>query len=248
MFKIITASYNCIDSIMDCLMSIQSQTEPFDVVVIDDASPGGQQGELIMGWCKTAGDNWHCIIHEQNVGALCSQVEAIYSLSCNDEDIIVFLDGDDKFLHANVLETIATAYADGITMMTYGSYVSNPHDPGCPQPYQYPSECIAKNDYRNARKWGIGFNHLRTMKFEIFKHLDGDDFLDADGGWYQVAGDTAVMIPCLELSGGRHKFITLPLVSYTSDSSQADWRLYSLEINRIHDRIFTQPRKASLYD
>lgn len=249
MFKIIVASYNCIEEIPNCLRSIQDQDQPFEVVVIDDASPdSGRQADFIQGWCDSAGDNWQCIIHAENQGALYSQVEAIRSLDCDDDDVIVFLDGDDYFLNPRVLTLVQDVYdANPQALMTYGNYIPVPPDAGCPRPYDYPVECRLSNDYRNARKWGIGFNHLRTVKYKVFKHLTDEDFLDADGSWYHVAGDTAVMIPCLELSGGKHVFIQDPLVAYTSDSPQADWRLNASEINRIHDRIFSQPKKEALH-
>lgn len=253
MFKIIVASYNCIEEIGTCLRSILDQVEvEFEVVVVDDASPDdGKQAAFIKNWCETLsrrGGDWHHIIHTENKGALYSQVEAIRSLKCEDDDVIVFLDGDDQFIRPRVLKTVAEVYdANPKLLMTYGNYTPLPPDPGCPKPFNYPLECREENDYRNAGKWGIGFNHLRTVKYEVFKHLTDEDFLDEDGSWYHVAGDTAVMIPCLELSGGSYQFIKEPLVYYTSDSPQADWRLNADEIDRIHARIFSQPKKEALY-
>lgn len=247
-FKIIVASYNSHNEVQGCLESIRTQVfEDYEVTVVDDCSPDIRQPEFINGWTGAMDGRWRSILHTENRGALYSQVEAINSMNCDDTDVIVFLDGDDKFSDAATLNIVDDYYhGPGSPLMTYGSYRSVPYAPTCPPVQHYPRECVANNDYRNAGKWGLRFNHLRTMKYEVFKHLTTEDFLDADGSWYHVAGDTAVMIPCLELAGPRHTMIPEILVDYTSNSDQADWRLYAPEIDRIHKRIFASPRKEML--
>lgn len=248
MFKVIVASYSCPDKIIGCLESIRDQTtKNYEVAVIDDATPDdGFQAGLIEQFCDDNG-GFFPIFNSENQGALFSQHQGIEMLRPDDEDIIVWLDGDDKFSTPDALRTLLPHYRSGI-WLTYGNYRAVPLDAGCPSPKPYPRACVADNDYRNGAKWGIQFNHLRTMKYKVYKHLGIEDFTEADGEtWFHVAGDTAVKVPALELANGKYRCLSDVLVDYTSNSSLADWRLHSKEINRIHKRIFTQlPKKEPL--
>lgn len=240
-FKIIVASYNCSDKIIDCLTSVYNQSyKNYDICVIDDGSPDQVNTAAILlfdSMFKFPGmTSFH--LRTDNKGALTSQIEGIESLGCEDSDVIVFLDGDDRFSDDRALFDLNQVYASSPDLlMTYGSYLPVPYSSTCPPAKPYPKECIQGNDYRNMTRWGILFNHLRTFKYEVFRQIPRQDLREDDGSYYQVAGDTALMIPALELSGSRHAFLKRAFVHYTSDSMQADWRLYPKEINRIHDRI-----------
>jgi glycosyltransferase involved in cell wall biosynthesis len=244
-FKIIVASYNCMDQLPDCLVSINNQDyDDYEVVVVDDASPDPSQGEFIKQWCSE-NEKFHGVVNEKNMGALWNQHHGVLSLNPGNDDVIIWIDGDDKLSHNKVLSFLARVYKKSSELLVvYGNYRSVPFDKNCIRAEPYSKECINKNDYRNPHKWGIRFNHLRTMKYEVYQHLGKEDFTEADGEtWFHVCGDTAVMVPALELAGRRHICLEETLLDYTSDSSQADWRLNSPEINRIHKRIFSHLKK-----
>lgn len=244
-YHVIVASYNCLDKINSCLDTIYHQKyDDFNVCVVDDASPDYRQGELIKDYCSSIG--WKFILNEENHGALFSQVSAINLLSPDPEDVIVYLDGDDQFARYDTFDILDSAYTGNI-LMTYGNYVPVPYDEGCPKPSRYPKQCDLNRDFRNFSKWGIRFNHLRTHKAKLFYNLDLSDFTDENWNWYEVAGDTAVMIPCLEQAGSRYRFINQVLVNYTSDSPLADWRLHAKEIDAAHASIARKAKK-DLYE
>ena len=50
--------------------------------------------------------------------------------------------------------------------------------------------------------------------------------------------DTAVMIPCLEMAGGRHLMIPEVLYAYTRRNPLSDCRVNGPEIDKAHHRIF----------
>lgn len=236
-FQIVVASYNSMDWLPKTLQSIADQNyEDFNVCVVDDASTDRNQWPFIKSFCEDHG--WISIVHDKNMGALYSQVEAIKALSPDDHDVIVWVDGDDWLINRNVLKNLKNIYNSGNYLMTYGNYVSEPFSKTCPQPSAYPREVVIDNSYRgSAYKYGILFNHLRTVKYLLFKQLDESDFTWPDGSWFRCAGDTAVMIPCLELAGGRYKYVDTPLYVYNTVNPVSDWRKQSPEIDRTHSYI-----------
>lgn len=250
-FKIVTTSWNCMEYLPRCLESIHAQNYTnYEVCVVDDASDDPAQAEFIRTWVRDP-EHWRfcSMLHTTKRCNLQNQIEAIRYMTPDPENVIVFLDGDDRFAHNDVLRTLKEEYTLHNCVMTYGNYEPDPPDPNCPRPRRYPQQCEVTNDYRNGRQWGIQYNHLRTMKYKLIMELDDAvDFKDEQGNWYTVAGDSAVMIPCLELAGGNYRFINETLVYYTSNSPLADWRNNPRKIDRIHDRIFKHtPRKAPKY-
>jgi len=188
------------------------------------------------------------ILHKENKGALYSQVEAINALSPEDDDVIVWVDGDDWLAHQNVLKYLSKFYDAHKCLMTYGNYRPDPSSDTCPQPKSYPKEVVLDNSYRvSAYTCGLLFNHLRTVKYLLFKHLKESDFTWPDGTWFKCAGDTAVMIPCLELAGGRYRYIDKELYVYNTSNPVSDWRRWSNEIDRTHKYILIDlPKKDPL--
>ena len=244
-YHVITASYNCFKYLPRSLTSIDRQNyKDYKVCVVDDGSTDPDQAPFIKGFCEKRG--WEHLLFDENRGALYSQVHAIRHLDPGPEDVIVYLDGDDRFARDDVFQILDCYYDDPEILLTYGNYKSDPPDENCPRPYHYPLDCVTTGDFRNAHRWGIAFNHLRTHKAKLFYELDETDFKDDNGNWFEVAGDTAMMIPCLELAGERHVVISEPLVLYTSDAPHADWKLYSDQIDRNHECIFRKPKKRRL--
>jgi hypothetical protein len=240
-YKIIVAGYNCLDLIQNCVDSIASQTYTnFDVCLVDDASTDEGQAALVQ---RLAEENeWKFLLRTENAGALRSQHEGITLLDPQDGDVIVWVDMDDAFASTESL-AILDSYYDDDTPMTYGSYQSVPHSETCPQPSRYPPECEAANDYRSLRRWGIRYNHLRTVRWELYKLLDVETDFMFEGKWMHLASDAAVMVPCLEMSGGKYKFIPDVLYSYTSDNPLSEWRKSPDGTNRMHAALAAGKKK-----
>jgi glycosyltransferase involved in cell wall biosynthesis len=221
-YKIIVAGFNCYDMIQNCVDSIAGQTyKNYQVCLVDDASTDERQLPLVVASAEKHG--WDYISRQENAGALRSQHEGITLMDPQDGDVIVWVDMDDAFATSEALE-ILDSYYEPDTPMTYGSYQSVPYSPTCPEVARYPVECETKNDYRNLPKWGIRYNHLRTVRWELYKNIDVETDFKFNGRWMHLASDAAVMVPCLEMSGGKYKYIPDILYSYTSDNPISEWR------------------------
>lgn len=242
-FCIVTAAYNCSKYLDGCLGSIAQQNyKNYDVCIVDDASTDHLQREILLSYKES----FNIIFNAQKVGAMANQVTAIKEICRDSEDVIVFLDGDDKFTDSGVLQYLDSIYSSNDKIdLTYGSYRSVPHSPTCPSVNPYPEGVIKTRSYRKfTSKRGIYFNHLRTFKYKLFQQMDEDiDFKDKSGQWFQTCTDTAMMIPALELAD-EHKYVEKVLVDYTSDNPISDWRVNAATIDKNHRYILTElPRK-----
>lgn len=242
-FKIITAVYNAADFFPRCAASLAAQNHgDYEVIVIDDASDDGTR-DLVQTICRQ--NRWPCILQPENRGALFNQVHGIRALDCQDEDVLVFVDGDDRLAHPDVLNRLEHYYSLGAEL-TFGQYEPDPPSRTCTLAAEYPAEIMEKRNFRKvaAMKGGIYWNHLRTFKYKIFKQLTDDDFKDAKGGWYKTATDAALMYPCIELAAPNVTFIPEVLLYYTSNNDLSDWRRWPRQCDRDHEHILARPPKV----
>lgn len=148
--------------------------------------------------------------NESQLYALHNIVNAIDNADLNDEDVIILLDGDDWLPCPHVLSYLNSVYTVGDCWMTYGSYCFFPFSKRGVEPSQYPQEVIDYNLYRQDL-WRA--SHLRTFKYGIWKNINKAD-LQVDGSYFKFAYDQAIMLPLLEMSGERAKYIDKTLHVY----------------------------------
>lgn len=208
-FTIIIPSYNNklwfqrnIDSV------IMQNYENYEVLYIDDASID-KTGELVESYIKEHKiEKIKFIKNLQNKGALENLYNAI--CSCNPEDIIITLDGDDWLSNENVLSFLNNIYQDKNVWMTYGNYIDYPtYATGSAQ--QLPYQIIDQNNFRNYNLWVT--THLRTFYAGLFHKIKKIDLL-YENKFYLMAWDCAIMYPMLEMAGKHSKFISDILYVY----------------------------------
>lgn len=233
-FKVIVTAYNCPTKIEACLRSIADQDHTsFDVCVVDDASEDPTQAQVIRDFTKEFG--WCAILNQKRKGAMFNHVMAIKSVCKDPDDVIVFVDGDDKLAHNGVLSHLDSVYSsDEEIDLTYGSYEPVPASRTCPAAQEYPKSVIERRSYRSA---AFLFNHLRTLKYRLFQQMDEEvDFKNANGEWLMTSTDSAMMIPGLELAR-KHAFIPEILYHYTSNNPISDWRVDPRLVDMDHRHI-----------
>jgi hypothetical protein len=173
-----------------------------------------------------------------------SQHEVLFLTKLDPEDVIFWLDVDDRFHDPDVVSYIMSLYeSNPELLLTYGQLVPDPYDSRCPRAMPYPVACHNNRDYRRASKWGHQFNHLRTMKVKLWESIPESYTLAQDNKYMTVAGDAAEMIAGMELAGpDRFKFVDRPNVLYTTDNQLSDWRRDPKLINRTHAWIEGMPK------
>lgn len=231
---VVTAFRNRPDLLRPSLESIASQVgADFEVLVGDDASDEPGVGEVLDEFEGRQG--WHIFRHPERLGVIGNQATMIRDTPMNPEDIVAFLDGDDRFAHPEVISRLMGVYASTDVDVSYGNYRPDPPDEGCPPITWVPPEACAKpGGYRRwLRANKTPWNHLRTFRRRIFDAIP-DSYMKMRGQWLDGGADYALMTPALELAGGRHFMFDEVLVLYTSDRPDAEWRSKSEGIAKGH--------------
>lgn len=213
-FKIVIPFYNAEKWISKCIKSIRKQKyNNYKCIMVDDMSTDNTK-EVVK---KAIADDerFELIVNHEKKFALRNIVESISESSCEDNDVIILLDGDDWFSSMGTLSKLNEVYSELNCTMTYGSYVLSPGGNKGPEPSEYPKEVIKNNNFREDA-WRA--SHLRSFKYKLWKNLDLEDLKGDDGEYYPMTYDQAIMLPLLEMSSERSKFISDCLYVYNKEN------------------------------
>jgi len=234
-FVIVIPSYNnekwCIDNITS---TINQNYDKYRVIFTDDCSSDStfeKVSEVIRNSNK-----YTLIKNEERLGALANLYNMIHS--CNDDEIILTLDGDDWLANPNVLNTLNSVYSQDV-WMTYGQYQNYP-DNGIGVAKEYPHHIIESNRFR-SHEWGA--SHLRTFYAWLFKKINKQDLL-YNNKFMSMAWDMAMMLPMLEMSGLHSKFIPDILYRYNLDNPINDHKVDG----RLQQSLDRYVRGLSIYN
>ncbi|MFA6535598.1 MAG: glycosyltransferase family 2 protein, partial [Candidatus Babeliales bacterium] len=244
-FVVIIASFNNKNWYKVNLDSILSQKyENYKVIYIDDNSTDGTGG-LVKEYISAHKDKLNKILFIQNTvrcGATANIYKAIHS--CDNDSIIVILDGDDWVKNDHVLALLNKVYSDPNIWLTYGQFERYPY---CTVGYcsEIPEEVIKANSFRSY-KWVS--SHLRTFYAWLYKRIKLEDLM-FDGEFVPVCSDLVTMFPMLEMAGRHFKFISDVLYVYNCINPNSYKNMYSIakhdsnKFNNMHAIIEPYIRK-----
>jgi len=242
-FKIIVCCYNVEKWVSTTIKSIKSQTYGnFKCTVVDASSEDGTVEKIK----EAIGDDsrFEVIINDVRKFPLQNQFDTFKNWEAGDEDIVVTVDGDDWLYNNNVLQCINDIYEREDVVLTYGSYVNYPHGKKS-QLRLYPKNIIENNDYR---KYDFLSSHLRTFKYKVFKALKKESLLSSwNNEFYKKAGDYALMIPLLEISGKKIYFVDKPLYVYNVYNPLNENKVDVEMIHRVVDDVKKKQKYNSLF-
>lgn len=116
-FSIIIPVYNVEEYLDQCLRSVVSQTyRDFEIILVDDGSPD-RSGALCDAWAEK--DSRVRVIHQENQGLSGARNTGIRAA---EGDYLMFLDSDDWWTDASVLETIAARLENTAAQVLSFSY------------------------------------------------------------------------------------------------------------------------------
>ena len=202
-YKIIVPFYNVENWIKKCIKSLKLQNhEDFQCILVDDVSTDNTVKYISQTIC---GDERFVLIKNTTKKyALENVVQAINESDPKGEDVILILDGDDWLSSTNVLSKLNEVYENEECLLTYGTYIQYPNGSVGVEPSQYPEEVVKNNIFRQD-SWRA--SHLKTFKYSLWKNLNIEDLKDSQGNFYKTAYDQAFMLPLLEMSSERSKYI-----------------------------------------
>lgn len=245
-FHIITAMYNVEEWIEENIRFLKNQTfTNFQAILVDDQST---DETVKVAQTAIAGDErFKLIVNQEKKYKTRNVVEAIEAAKADDEDVIVFVDGDDRLAHEDVLKKLQLVYQRQDCWMTYGSF-GDSHGvryDGC-RPYK--NSVIERHRFRQS-KW-IAY-HLKTFKYKLWKKLDmnvfqvsdtevkqalrrallklnfrswkqwknikAEELHDSSGRYIRRIDDKAFSYPMLEMSGHKACFIEEVLYIFRSE-------------------------------
>lgn len=201
-FVVVIPSYNNINYYKKNLDSVRQQLyKNYRIIYIDDNSSDNTGNAVERYIHDNKLTNITFIKNNTRLGALANQYRALQL--CNDDEIVIHLDGDDWFAHSKVLQRINHEYCSKDIWLTYGQFRNWPTGK-CGWCKFIPDEVIKKNSFR---EFGFCSAQPRTFYAWLARKIDVRDLMDKDGAFYRVAGDTALMFPMLEMAGDRFSFI-----------------------------------------
>ena len=219
-FTIAINTFNHEKWIERCLSSCLTQKyDNFDVILVDAISTDNNFNIIN----KIASENKKLKVYQNEIRIPQIANFVFLAEKSKDNTIIIFVDGDDWLANSKVLQKLNDVYNSGEVWMTYGKYTEY-HGEG--KPYRdvsfhygaYPEDVIEKNSFREY-KWLA--SHLRTMRKELFFKISIEDY-KRDGKWFDYTGDQALMLPALELSGKKSRFIDEVLYIYNVSNPSRD--------------------------
>jgi len=234
---IISPTYNSERYINNCIESVVSQDyDNYEMIVIDDASTDNTYN-IAKQW---ESDKIKVIRNEENKGAVRNQIESIRKY-CKEDDIVMFLDGDDSFINDNEILHFYNNLYDGTTEFTYGScYSMVDRIPLIAQ--NYPEEIKQKKEYRKYKfNWNMPYTHLRTFKAGLLNNIDDSNFQDENKNWYKAGGDGSIFYSLIEQADpDKVKVVSDILYNYNDINPLNDYKINGDEQTKNANRIINQ--------
>lgn len=209
-FVVVIPSFNNAPWYRKNLDSVLEQQYPnFRVIYLDDASPD-ETGRLVEEYIAASRHAHRIEFHrnETRVGPVDNIDRAVRS--CDPNDIIVLVDGDDFLVHRQVLTRLNTIYQDPNVWITWGQFVRYPQGGGgfCDA---IPPEIVSANAFRD---YPFVSSHLRTFYAGLYQRVRPIDVQDCNGRFFTIAGDVAQMFAMMEMAGEHGKFVPEVLYEY----------------------------------
>lgn len=201
---VVITSYNNKEWYKPNLDSIFAQRySNYRVIYVDDHSQDGT-AEYVKLYV-TQMNQWHrftLVENQEWASQMVNHIKAVHM--CQDDEIIVHIDGDDWFSYDGVLELLNKIYSKWDIWITYGQYQTWPqNEMGGSRPV--PESVIKENKYR---EFGFYYSHPRTFYAGLFKKIQLKDLI-YKGSFIPTAPcpDFMFMFPMLEMAGMHALFI-----------------------------------------
>lgn len=210
---VITASRNNAQWYERNLDSIVSQEySNWRLIYIDDQSTDGT-ADLVQNYMDNAGVSSHMTLirNPERRGHLANQYDAIHS--CNPEEMVIIVDGDDWLVNSQVFGFINNIYQTQDAWITYGQFwYWKKNKKGLCKPL--PDGALQQG---TVRQFSWRTSHLRTFYAGLFQKVALEDLL-WNGGFLPKGADVATMFPMIEMAGTHTKFIPEVLYMYNDDN------------------------------
>lgn len=216
---VVVPFWNCEPLLRRCLASLDAQTQPAAVVLIDDASDAPAR-DLARSWCERQSGRFF-LSRAENGGPAAARHDGlrwVLEQAGSDDDIVVLLDGDDELSHAQALSTVAAVYeADPRVQLTLGGHRRASGRPVYRRRYQpfHFSLGMAR-----AAPWRA--RHPRTFRVGLLRRVwEEVRWRWPNGSWIRSGTDVLLILPMLA-TVRWHELVQLEEVLYVYNDVRPD--------------------------
>lgn len=152
-----------------------------------------------------------------------------------DDEIIVWLDGDDYLAHDRALEVVQRAHDSG-AWVTYGQFIWERQG----GTLGFPGPLWGGNVPIRQDRWYASL--LRTFRAGLAKRIRDTDLRDLDGGYAGWVPDQRIMLAVCEMAGPRAVFIPQVLAVYTGAVNGSERELaevWAIRAMQPYERVTT---------
>jgi glycosyltransferase involved in cell wall biosynthesis len=260
---VVVCSYNNEQWTENTLNSIFTQEyNNFRVIIVDDCSTDNN-AEVIQKYIDdhNLAERITFVRNTQRHRKLFNLYRALYD--CDDEEIVVMVDGDDSLANPQVLSYINNVYKDENVWFTYGQYRNVPASQALQWGHKEMGYCrpIPKHIQRKQayRYYSFVYMHPRSFRGWLFKLVKLEDLIadkieGFEGDFYPASNDVAMYFPMVEMAHTHIKFI--PDVLYIRNlyseivGFKVDRRIQTASAREIRKKhcypVLFQPRKNRL--
>ncbi len=223
-FKIIIPFYNAGKYIERCVLSVLTQKYEgnFHIIITNDCSTDSSEGEIL----KYIEENKEKITYIKNNNRK-TALENIHNMimnHCENEDIVVFVDGDDFLMNKNVITYLNDFYNDSNNnnpWIVYGQFMFSTRGVGFASAYSH-------EEYKKVRFSPFKVSHIRTIKAGLYHKIKEQDenfdcMKDKNGFFYKISYDVAIFFPLMDMCPfEKIKFNSKPLYVYNFENPISD--------------------------
>lgn len=260
---VVVCSYNNGEWSENTLNSIATQEYGnFRIIIVDDCSTDNNQ-EVIQRYIDdhNINDRVTFIRNEKRCRKLFNLYRVLYD--CDDEEIVVMVDGDDSLSHPHVLSHINNLYDDENVWFTYGQYRNIPASEAIQWGHKEMGYCrpVPKHIQRKQayRYYSFIYMHPRSFRAWLFKMVKLEDLIAEkiagfEGDFYPASNDVAMYFPMVEMAHTHIKFVPdiLYIRNLYSDivGFKVDRRIQTASAREIRKKkcypVLFQPQKNRL--
>lgn len=226
--KIIIPFYNPGIFLEQCVATAMSQKyDNYEVIFVDDMSTDGSHDKLPHN------DDRAIIIKNEIRKTALENIHNAIINHCDEDDIVVLLDGDDWFPNKKVLQYVDEQYNEHDCWIMYGQASWTDGRKGFAS--AYPIE-----EFKDVRNAPFRVSHLRTFRAGLYQRIADQDptfsrLKDNNGNFYRWSYDTAMMFSIMEMAGHKKtRFNDTILYIYNRDNpisedkvnQQAQWDVH----------------------
>lgn len=125
---------------------------------------------------------------------------------CDNDDIVILVDGDDELLGVNIFKVFNSVYTKKNLDVLYSNLIVNEKNAdlkrGFSSAYTEEEKKLMKYREGDTRMFP-----LRSFKVSTFLKIRVNDLKDDKGDWFRCAYDQCIMPQLLELSCGKNEYI-----------------------------------------